>query len=142
MVIISRKTESFSKFRGGGVGGGGVYLLLPSSPQSVTYPYNISLPVWSTQRDTHLQECTLLCCFSPRNPGHAILLPHRSRGLNILSFILIHILLNTTPPIPSTARPVFCLHQSICLGSHTYTQKLGIKSCCSSIINKSCLKHK
>ena len=53
-----------------------------------------------------------------------------------------YVLLNTTAPIPSTARPVFCLHQSICLGSHTYTQKLGIKSWCSSIINKSCFKHK
>ena len=63
-------------------------------------------------------------------------------GPNIFSFILIHILLNTMTLIPSTARLVFCLHQSICLGSHTYTQKLGIKSWCSSIINKSCFKHK
>ena len=45
-------------------------------------------------------------------------------------------------PIPSTTRPVFCLYQSICLGSHVYTQKMGIKSWCSSIIKKSCFKHK
>ena len=65
------------------------YPLLPSSPPSVTYPCNISLPVWSTQRDTHLEECTLLCCFSLENPGTRHNLLHPPRHPNILSFILI-----------------------------------------------------
>ena len=78
----------------------------------------ISLFQCGLPKETPILKNVLFCVVLVPETRDRPFSPHRSRGLNILSFILIHILLNTTAPIPSTARLVFCLHQSICLGSH------------------------